>query len=66
LAFQDNIYYFNKKIKSPECLSYRCKNQKHCKGSIHVSYDQKVIKQTAHSCNGNIDNATIVSFLSKK
>ncbi len=65
LAFQNNIYYFLSKIKSPICLSYRCKNHNHCKGSIHVSYDQKVIKQTAHSCNGNIDNATIVSVLSK-
>jgi hypothetical protein len=65
LAFQNNIYYFLSKIKSPVCLSYRCKNFNHCKGTIHVSYDQKVIKQTAHSCNGNIDNAAIVSILSK-
>ena len=50
LAFQENIYYFQCKIKSPVCLYYRCKNQKRCKGSIHVSYDQKIIKQTAHSC----------------
>ena len=61
LAFQENIYYFQCKIKSPVCLYYRCKNQKRCKGSIHVSYDQKIIKQTAHSCTGNIDNAAIVS-----
>jgi len=66
LAFQGNIYYFISKIKSPVCLFYRCKNcNQHCNGTIHVSYDQKVIKQTAHSCNGNIDNATIVSVLSK-
>jgi hypothetical protein len=65
LAFQENIYYFQCKIKSPVCLYYRCKNQKRCKGSIHVSYDQKIIKQTAHSCTGYIDNATIVSILRK-
>jgi hypothetical protein len=66
LAFQGNIYYFSSKMKSPECLSYYCKNHKqHCNGTIHVSYDQKVIKQKAHSCNGYIDNATIVSVLSK-
>ncbi len=62
LAFQENIYYFRCKIKSPECLSYRCKNNRqHCNGTIHVSYDQKIIKQTDHSCTGNIDNAAIVS-----
>ena len=66
LAFQNNIYYFKRKIKSPECLSYRCKNyRQHCNGYIHVSFDQKVIKQSAHSCTGNIDNATIVSVLRK-
>jgi hypothetical protein len=66
LAFQDNIYYFKSKIKSPECLSYRCKDHyQHCHGTIYVSYDQNVIKQTAHSCTGNIDNATIVSILRK-
>jgi hypothetical protein len=65
LAFQGNIYYFRCKIKSPVCLSYRCKDHQHCKGNIHVSYDQKVINQTAHSCNGYIDNATIVSVFSK-
>jgi hypothetical protein len=68
LAFQENIYYFKSKIKSPVCLFYRCKNtnhKQHCNGTIHVSYDQKVIKQKAHSCNGYIDNATIVSILSK-
>ena len=46
LAFQENIYYFRCKIKSPECLYYRCKNNRqHCNGTIHVSYDQKIIKQ---------------------
>jgi hypothetical protein len=67
LAFQDHIYHFQCKIKRPECLFYRCKNHcyQHCNSYIHVSYDQKVIKQTAHSCTGNIDNATIVSILSK-
>ena len=66
LAFQNNIYYFSRKIKSPVCLFYRCKNcNQHCKGNIHVSYDQKVIKQTAHSCNGYIDNAKIVSVSCK-
>ncbi len=66
LAFQNNIYYFKRKIKSPVCLSYQCKNSRqHCHSLINVSYDQKVIKQTAHSCIGNIDNAAIVSILSK-
>ena len=65
LAFQNNIYYFSRKIKSPVCLFYRCKNcNQHCKGNIHVTYDQKVIKQTAHSCM-YIDNATSVSVSSK-
>jgi hypothetical protein len=64
LAFQNNIYYFKSKIKSPVCLSYRCKDHQ-CNGNIHVSYDQKVIKQIAHSCTGNIDNAAIVSVLRK-
>ncbi len=65
LAFQGNIYYFSIKLKVPECLYYRCKNMKHCKGKMHVSYDHKVIKQKAHSCNGYIDNATIVSVFAK-
>ena len=65
LAFQGNIYLFLRKAKSLECLNYRCKNMKHCKGKMHVSYDHKVIKQKAHSCNGCIDNATIVSVFSK-
>jgi hypothetical protein len=67
LAYQNNIYYFSSKIKSPVCLLYRCKNHcyQHCNGNIHVSYDQKVIKQIAHSCTGNIDNAAIVSVLRK-
>ena len=64
-AFQGNIYYFSRKIKSPVCLCYRCKNSKHCKAYIYVSFDQKVINQKAHSCNGYIDNATIVSVFSK-
>ena len=66
LAFQNNIYYFFHKNKNPVFLHYRCKNcQQNCKGKIFVSLDQKVIKQTAHSCNGYIDNATIVSVSSK-
>jgi len=67
LAFQGNIYNFRSKIKRPVCLLYRCKNHcyQHCNSYIHVSYDQKVIKQTAHSCTGNIYNAAIVSVLRK-
>jgi hypothetical protein len=74
LAFQNNIYYFYRKMIRHECLNYlckiclyyRCENHKqHCNGYIQVSFDQKVIEQSAHSCTGNIDNATIVSLLSK-
>jgi len=65
LALQGNIYYFSRKIKSPVCLCYRCKNSKHCKAYIYVSFDQKVVNNTVHSCNGYIDNATIVSVFSK-
>jgi len=65
LALQGNIYYFSHKLKNPESLFYRCKNQKHCKAYIYVSFDKKVVNNTVHSCNGYIDNATIVSVFSK-
>jgi len=73
LAYQGNIYNFVVKRKNPKSLIYRCKNSKvlidgqyyFCSALFHVSFDQKVIKETAHRCNGSIVNATIVSILSK-